>query len=147
MAMARHIGGKNANLAVRDLPCGTRILPCHATRGFALLQEAGLINHQHCVIIAQMFDDILANKIPQRIGVPTVAAKQFLLPPRPSIARRLRTHPAGLTLLLAEQPIQKQAGIHRRSLLREQLPHPTFHIPQCRRQNFQRRFDRSITRP
>src|SRR4051794_20261966 len=111
MAMARHIGGKNANLAVRDLPCGTRILPCHATRGFALLQEAGLINHQHCVIIAQMFDDILANNIPQRIGVPTVAAKQFLLPPRPSIARRLRTHPAGLTLLLAEQPIQKQAAV------------------------------------
>jgi hypothetical protein len=78
-----------------------------------------------------MFDDILANKIPQRIGIPTVPAKQFLLPPWARIARRLRTHPAGLALLLAEQPIEKPAGIHRRSLLREQLPHPTFHIPQC----------------
>src|SRR5580692_10738612 len=83
-----------------------------------------------------MFNGILAYEITQRIGIPTVSPKQLLLPPRTRIAHHLRAHPARLTRLVAEQTIQKQAGIRRRSLLREQLPHATLHIAQCRRQQF-----------
>src|SRR3954447_4169186 len=43
---ARDIGRKYANLAVRDLACGARVLPSHTAGGLALLQEPGLVHHQ-----------------------------------------------------------------------------------------------------
>lgn len=130
VGMARYIRGKDANLPVGDLPRRTRVLPPPHRTISALLQEAGFIDHQNRVVVAQMFKDILAYKTAQRIGSPTVSSGRFLLPPRASITRRFRAHPAPLTLLVAEQSIQKQAGIRSCSLLREQLPHPTLHIPQ-----------------
>ncbi len=65
------------------------------------------MNHQNRVIIAHMFNDILAYKIAQRMGISTASSGQFLLPPRASITRRFRAHPARLTPLVAEQSIQK----------------------------------------
>jgi hypothetical protein len=76
-----------------------------------------------------MLIDVLAHKIAQRIGIPTIASEQFLLPPWASITRHLRAVPARLALLVAEQTVQKQAGIRSCSLLRKQLSHPTLHIP------------------
>src|SRR5579863_5062505 len=44
MPVARHIGSEHADLAVRDLPCRPRILPCHAARCLTLFEEAGFID-------------------------------------------------------------------------------------------------------
>ena len=43
MAMARHIGGEHADLAVRDLAGRARILAGDAAAGLALLEEPGLV--------------------------------------------------------------------------------------------------------
>ena len=74
MAAARNVGGENADLAICDLARRTRILPRDAARRFALLQKAGLVDHQHRVIVSEMFDDIIANQVAQFVGIPTVSA-------------------------------------------------------------------------
>src|ERR1019366_4610582 len=47
MTVARHVGGEDADLAVRDLASGTSVLPHHPARRLALLEKAGLVDHQH----------------------------------------------------------------------------------------------------
>src|SRR5262249_58058909 len=74
VAAARHIGSEHADLAVRDLTRRTRVLPCDATRCLALLEKAGLIDHQHGIRVGEMLDDILAHNVAQRISIPPVAA-------------------------------------------------------------------------
>ena len=51
MTVARNIGSEDADLAVRDLACGTSILPRHSARRLALLEKAGLVDHQDRVVI------------------------------------------------------------------------------------------------
>src|ERR1700726_3005731 len=58
MTVARHVGGEDADLAVRDLAGGTSVLPRHPARRLALLEKAGLVDHQHRIVIRQMLDDI-----------------------------------------------------------------------------------------
>src|SRR5580658_4682953 len=57
MTVARYVGSEDANLAVRDLACGTSVLPRHSARRFALLEKAGLIDHEDRIVIRQMLDD------------------------------------------------------------------------------------------
>src|ERR1700721_326751 len=102
MTVARHVGGEDADLAVRDLAGGTSVLPRHPARCLALLEKAGLVDHQHRIVIRQMLDDIVAHDVAQRIGVPTPATEGRLLSPWAGIASRLRAHPAGLALLVSE---------------------------------------------
>jgi hypothetical protein len=46
MTVARHVGSEDANLAVRDLACGTSVLLRHPTRRLALLEKAGLVDQR-----------------------------------------------------------------------------------------------------
>jgi hypothetical protein len=55
-----------------------------------------------------MLDDIVAHDIAQGIGIPIPATQDRLLPPWTKIASRLRAHPTGLALLIAEQTFQKK---------------------------------------
>jgi len=48
MAVSRHIGSEYPDLTVRDL---------------ALLNKPGFIDHQHCIGVSQMLNDIVADKI------------------------------------------------------------------------------------
>ena len=77
MTVARNVGGEHADLAVRDLARRTGVLTRHSARRLALLEKAGLVDHQHRIVIRQMLDDIVAHDVAQRIGIPT---------PRPRIA-------------------------------------------------------------
>ena len=77
-----------------------------------------------------MLDHIIADDVMQRIGIPAAAAKNSLLAPWTWIARRFRPHPPRFAPLIAQNPIQKQPGVHRHALLREQWPHPRLYIPQ-----------------
>src|SRR5580693_4621195 len=109
MAMARYIGGEYADLTVRDLASRACVLAPHAARRFALLQKARLIKNQHCVRIGQGLQRVVTNNIAQRIGVPPSTSQNRLLAPGAPIARRFRSHPAGLALLSAKEPVQKRS--------------------------------------
>ena len=111
-------------MAVRDLACGTSVLPRHSARRLALLEKAGLVDHEDRIVIRQMLDDIIANDIAQVISIPIPATQDRLLPPRARIASCLRAHPAGLALFVAEQTFQKLAGTRCNTILIEQRTYP-----------------------
>src|ERR1035437_3113936 len=133
MTVARNVGREDADLAVRDLACGTSVLPRHSARRLALLEKAGLVDHEDRIVIRQMLDDIIADDIAQSIGIPITATQDRLLPPRARIASCLRPHPTGFALLISEQTFQKQACIRRNTLLPEQRTYPLLELPKRRR--------------
>src|SRR5271170_3680319 len=147
MTMPRNVGREDPDLAVRDLARRTRVLSRHATRRLALLEKAGLVDHEHRIVIGQMLDDIVTHDVAQRIGIPIPATEDSLLPPWTGIAGRLCSHPAGLALLISEQALQKQASIRRDALLREQWTYPLLNLPKRRRPQRKRLFNRRYTRP
>src|ERR1019366_5127997 len=129
MTVARHVGSEDADLAVRDLTRGTSVLPRHAARRLALLQKAGLVDHEDRIVIRQMLDHIIADDIAQGISIPIHATQDRLLPPRTGIASRLRAHPTGFALLISEQTFQEQACIRRNTILIEQRTYPLLDLP------------------
>src|SRR5271156_3088209 len=147
MAMTRNVGSEHADLAVRNLPCRAGVLPRHAARRLALLEKASLVDHQHRIVICQMLYDIVAHDIAQGIRIPIPATKDRLLPPWTRIASRLRAHPAGLALLIAEQTFQKQACVPRNPFLPEQWTYPLLNLPKRRCPQRKRLFNRRCPRP
>src|SRR5471030_1575498 len=147
MTVARHVGGEDADLAVRDLARGTSVLPRHAARRLALLQKAGLVDHEDRIVIRQMLDDVIADDIAQAISIPIPATQDRLLTPRAGIASRLRAHPTGLALLISEQAFQEQTRIRCNSLLPEQRTYPLLDLPKRRRPQRKRLFYRRCPRP
>src|SRR5476651_1261152 len=133
MTVARNVGSEDSDLAVRDLACGTSVLPRHSTRRLALLEKAGLVDHKDRVVIRQMLDDIIADDITQAISIPIPATEDRLLPPRARIASCLCAHPTSFALLISEQTFQKQACIRRNTLLPEQRTYPRLDLPKRRR--------------
>src|SRR5712664_2605294 len=49
MTVARNVGSEDSDLAVRDLARGTSVLPRHSARRLALLEKAGLVDHENRV--------------------------------------------------------------------------------------------------
>src|SRR5471030_600143 len=147
MTVARNVGREDADLAVRDLARGTRVLTRHPARRLSLLEKAGLVDHEDRVVIRQMFDDIIADDIAQGISIPIPATQDRLLSPWAGIPSRLRAHPTGLALLIAEQTFQKQACILRNTLLPEQRTDPLLDLPKRRRPQRKRLFNRRCLRP
>src|ERR1700682_1333493 len=133
MTVARNVGSEDSDLAVRDLACGTSILPRHSARRLALLEKAGLVNHEDRIVIHQMLDDIIADDIAQAISIPMPATEDRLLPPRARIDRCLCAHPTSFALLISEQTFQKQACIRRNTLLPKQRTYPRLDLPKRRR--------------
>jgi site-specific DNA recombinase len=78
--LAAGVGEEDADLAVLDAPGGPRILALHPGRLGALLEEPGLIHHQHPARVAQVLDHIGTHVITQRIGVPAGGRQQPLHP-------------------------------------------------------------------
>ena len=91
-----------------------------AAGGAALLEETCLVDHQDRIDVSKMLHDMLAHDVAQRVGIPLSTAKQRLLSPGAIIAGRLRTHPARLARLAAEQCIQELPRRDRNTILREQ---------------------------
>ena len=97
MTVARNVGREDADLAVGKLPAEP-VYSRHSARRFALFEKAGLVDHQHCVVVRQMLDDLVADdRQGTRLPIPT--PQNRLLPPWARIASRLRPHPTGLALL------------------------------------------------
>jgi hypothetical protein len=142
-----HVGGEDPDLAVGDLARRARVLPRDAAGGLALLEEAGLVEHQHGIRCRQGLEGIVAHDVPQRVGLPAAAAEDRLLPPGAGIAGRLGPHPPGLAPLGPQQAVQEQPGRDRDPLLREQRPDPPLHLPQRACPQLQRILDRDARHP
>src|SRR5512132_2929516 len=147
MTMARNVGSEHSDLAVRNLACRTRVLPRHSARRLALFEKAGLVDHQHCIVIRQMLDDIVAHDIAQGISVPIPTTQNCLLPPWARIASGLRPLPTGLARLISEQTFQEQTRIRRHTLLREQRTYPFLDLSKRRRPQRKRLLNRRCLRP
>ena len=147
MTVARNVGGEDANLTVRDLARRTSVLPGHAARCLALLEKTGLVDHQNRIVIRQVLNDIVPDDVAQVIGVPISATQDCLLPPRPGIASRLRSHPTRLAGLIAEQPFQEQSCIRRHALLPEQPTYPLLDLSKRCHPQSQRLLDRRRAAP
>src|SRR4030081_1306864 len=147
MTVARNVGSEDSDLAVRDLAGGTSILPRHSARRLALLDKAGLVDHEDRIVILQMLDDIIAYDIAQGISIPIHATQDRLLTPWAGIASRLRAHPTGLALLISEQTFQEQTCIPRNTLLPEQRTYALLDLSKRRRPQRKRLLNRRCTRP
>src|SRR3981081_4085793 len=147
MTVARNVGSEDPDLAVRDLAGGTSILPRHSARRPAPLDQAGLVDHEHRIVIRQMLDDIITYDIAQGIGIPIHPTQDRLLPPWAGIASRFRPHPARLASLPSEQTFQEQTWIRRNPLLPEQRTYPLLDLPKRRRPQRKRLFNRRGPRP
>ena len=129
MAVARHIGGEHADLAIGDLARRARVLARNATRRLALFQKAGLINDKNSLLISERFQRVIAYDVAQRFRIPPAAAQDRLLTPRAGIASRFCAHPPCLARLVPEQSIQEFPCRCRDPLLAKQGTKPRLHIP------------------
>jgi len=66
----RGVTEEHRDLAVVHPPRGARILALHAGTGSALFKVCCLVDHQDRTRAAQVLDDIAAQVITDRIGVP-----------------------------------------------------------------------------
>jgi hypothetical protein len=82
----------------------------HTNRLVSLLEESGIVHHQHPAGLAQMLHNVVPEIISNQVGVPDVGGKQALHPVGSGIARLLRQLPAVLALYPAEQPLQILQG-------------------------------------
>src|SRR3954469_2764607 len=78
LPVAAGIGQEHANLTVLDPPRRARILACDPDRVLALLQEPGLVDHQHAVAIAERRDHVSADAIAQAISIPAAVLQERL---------------------------------------------------------------------
>jgi hypothetical protein len=130
MAVPGHVGREDPDLAVGDLAGRARVLARDAAGRLTLLEKAGLVEHQHGILLGQALDRVVTHEVAERVGLPAAAAEDGLLPPGAGVARRLRPHPAGLASLGPEEAVQEQPRRESHPLLAEQGPDPPLHLAQ-----------------
>src|SRR3954453_8077079 len=109
-AMAAGIGEEDANLAVLDASRSAGVLAVDPGRLGALLEKAGLVQHQDRVGITQVLDHIGAQIIAERIGVPVNAREERLHAVWRVVAGRLGKMPAVLPLQGGQQALKIRQG-------------------------------------
>jgi len=101
------IGEEDPDLAVLDATGGAGLLALHPGRLVALLEEPGLIDHQHATRVAQVLHDVVAHLIAQPIGIPAGGGEQPLHPIRAGLPSMLSQLPAVLACHIAKQHLQE----------------------------------------
>src|SRR5215208_540379 len=100
------VGQEHPQLAVVDLAGGARVLALDPDRGRALLEEPGLIHHQHRARVAEVLDHIAAQVVPDQLRIPAGRGQQSLHPVRGALPGMLGQLPAVLATHVAYQPTQ-----------------------------------------
>ena len=70
MTFGRDVGQKDAYLTVLNLPTGPSVLHFDAGRLAASLREAGLVNHHHGIVMAQLLQNIGTQVVTYQIDIP-----------------------------------------------------------------------------
>ena len=102
--MPAGVGEEDADLGVLDPARGAGVLPRHAGRAVALLEEPGLVEDQDRVGVAEVLDDIGPQVVADRVGVPVGAAHEVLDAVGVGVADPLGDLPGVLPLHRAEEP-------------------------------------------
>lgn len=93
----------DGDLGVLDPARRAGVLALDTDRGGALLQVAGLVDHQHGPVVGQVLDHVGAQVIADRVGVPFRAVQQVLHAVRGGIARVFGQGPAVLPRQVGQQ--------------------------------------------
>jgi hypothetical protein len=133
MAVPRHIGGEDADLTIGDLAGRPRLLATNPARGFPLLEEARLVDHENGLIVGERLKGIVADDVAQILGIPPATPEDRLSSPWSGIARCFGTQPSCLALLGTQQAVDEQPSRNRNAFLREQSSDPHLHVSQRRR--------------
>lgn len=100
------VGEEHPDLAVLGASGGAGVLPLHAGRADALLQEAGVIDDEDGLAVTEVFDDVVAYVVQDLVGVPLDPVQQ----PMDAIGTRvqgfLRQRPSVLALQRRSQAPQ-----------------------------------------
>ncbi len=109
-ALAAGIGAEHAQLAVLHPPGRARVLPLHPGGLRPLLEEPGLVHHQHAVRRAQMPDHVGAHIVADSVVVPGGPVEQPLHPVRRRIPGGLSQGPPVLGRQRRQQATHVRAG-------------------------------------
>ena len=104
------VGQVDRDLGVLDPSGGAGVLALHPDRGHALLEVAGLVDHQHRVAVCEGGGDVVAQVITHSIGVPRGSPEQVLHAVRVQVAGVFGDAPAVLPRQVSEQPQEEPAG-------------------------------------
>src|SRR5215217_2376794 len=100
------VGQEHPQLAVVDLAGRARVRALHPDRGGPLLEEPGLVHHQHRPWLAQVLHDIATQIIPDQVRVPVGGGQQPLHPIGGPLPGMLGQLPTVLACHRAQQPAQ-----------------------------------------
>jgi hypothetical protein len=107
------IGGVHqvhGDLGILDPAGGAGVLALDPDGGGALLEVTGLVDDQHRLVLAQVFGDIVADVIADRVVVPHRSGEQVLHPVRAGVAGVLGDRPAVLAGQVRKQPTHERPG-------------------------------------
>ena len=94
----------HGDLGVLDPPGGAGVVPLPPDRGGALLQITGLVHHQDRVRVGELLNDVAADVVADRVGVPDRPGQQMLHAVRAGLASVFGDRPAVLPRQLSQQP-------------------------------------------
>lgn len=72
------VGDVDGDLGVFDSARGAGVLALDADCVDALLHVTGLVDHEYCLVVVQVLDDVVAQVVTDGVGVPLGAAQQVL---------------------------------------------------------------------
>jgi len=111
MPLGVGIAEEDANLAVGHLAEGAAVLSRHPNRVGALLGKAGLIDDENALGTAQFPDDVAAQVVAHRIGIPGIAVQHPLDAPRVDVPNILCQLPPVLPLDVGEEALEIVYGV------------------------------------
>ena len=122
------VGQEHRDLGVLDPPRSAGVLALHPDRVHALLHVAGLVDHQHRVRVAEGVDDIAAQIVADRVGVPLRAGTaDAAARPGSGIAAMLGDRPAVLAIQPGQHPQHQPGGMPQRLVAGEPRRDPVDH--------------------
>ena len=105
------VGQVDGDLGVVDLAGGAGVVAGHPDRSGALIEVAGLINHQHRTRVAEVLDQVVAHVVADHVVVLDRSGQQVLQAVRAGLAGVLGDRPAVLAWQVRQQPEHQLPGV------------------------------------
>jgi hypothetical protein len=144
----RGVGQVHRDLGVLHPSGGPGVLTLHTHGLVAALEVAGLVDHEHGVLVAQVIGHVTAQVVPHPVGIPDRPGQQMLQPVRGSITAVLGDRPTVLPAQVGHQPQHQRGGTSARLVAGEPrgnaVPHLTEAGPPSVRVYAMRRGHRAV---
>jgi hypothetical protein len=110
MPAAAGVDQVDPDLGVLDAPGGAGVLAFDPDGLGALLEVAGLVHHQHRLVLAQVLDHVVAEVVADLVVVPHRPGEQVLHPVGVGVAGVLGERPAVLARQIGQQATHERPG-------------------------------------